>query len=142
MLERVRTADLPYSAAEAGECRMLNELEEAYRSDADDRMMASLVDADEYSAGRRAETQAEAADALAAADVFLWKARYGRFPDTLAEAMSPVPLDPFDLRPLRYQRERSGFVVYGVGKTLLHAGGPDQPISYLDPVLRYPDSPD
>lgn len=58
-----------------------------------------------------------------AALVLAWKARHGAFPGNLASAVSPMPADPFNGSPLRYRRERGGFVVYSVGPDGKFDGG-------------------
>lgn len=47
----------------------------------------------------------------AAACVLEFRARTGRYPDRLDEAVNPVPLDPYDMKPLAYKRTATGFQV-------------------------------
>jgi hypothetical protein len=74
-------------------------------------------------AQRRAEWQAQVDITRAAASLLAYKSRHGSFPMTLAEALKPVPLDPFDGKPLRYRREGDGFVVFSIGRNGTCAGG-------------------
>jgi hypothetical protein len=73
-----------------------------------------------------------------------YRVRHGAFPSGLAE-LGPVPTDPFDGKPLRYQLENGGFVVYSVGQDKTDNGGktkvknrmpPNQP--GWDIAFRYP----
>jgi hypothetical protein len=56
-----------------------------------------------------------------------YKAERRRLPDGLQELIpkfaDAVPLDPFDGKPLRYQREVGGFAVYSVGENGRDDGG-------------------
>lgn len=72
----------------------------------------------------RARETATANVTLMAADVFIYKAKHGAFPDRLEQAVVNVPIDPFDLKPLKYKREGKGFVVYSVGETGKYDGKP------------------
>jgi hypothetical protein len=88
---------------------------------------------------RRAFIQSRMDIVRAAAKLIAWKRDHGSFPDRLEQAVSPVPSDPFDLKPLRYRREGNGFVVYSVGETGKFDGGtvavkPDAKES----LFRYP----
>jgi hypothetical protein len=47
----------------------------------------------------------------AAACVLEYKAREGKYPGTLSQAVSPVPVDPFSKVPLDYKRTAKGFEV-------------------------------
>jgi hypothetical protein len=90
-------------------------------------------------AEKRASIQALADTVRAAAAVLAWKARHGAFPATLAQALTTVPTDPFDGKPLRYRQEGTGFVLYSVGKDGTFDGGtPDKQPSSRDVVFRYP----
>ncbi|HEY3411858.1 MAG TPA: hypothetical protein VGM51_02260 [Armatimonadota bacterium] len=46
------------------------------------------------------------------ASVLAYRARNGRYPQTLSSAVSPVPADPYTGAPLGYFREGSGFIVF------------------------------
>lgn len=73
------------------------------------------------------------------ASLLVWKANHNRFPDRLEEAVSPAPLDPFDLKPLRYRREGDGFVVYSIGEEGNFDGGSKTvKSSGRQPLFRYP----
>jgi hypothetical protein len=58
----------------------------------------------------------------------------GKLPDTLADLVPTyldiVPMDPFDGRPLRYEKLETGFVVYSIGEDGSDDGGKEKlPIS-------------
>lgn len=87
----------------------------------------------------KARQQALAETVRTAAALLAWQARHGHFPDTLAEGLTPTPLDPFDLRPLRYRREGEGFVLYSIGQTGKFDGGqPNQKSHAGESLFRYP----
>ena len=52
-------------------------------------------------------------EALAA--IVAWRLRRGAWPPTLSDATAHPPLDPFDLRPMRYARRKDGFALWSVG---------------------------
>jgi hypothetical protein len=88
---------------------------------------------------KRASIQARMDIDRTAAKLIAWKQHHGRFPEKLGQAIPSVPADPFDLKPLRYRREGSGFVLYSIGETGKFDGGtvavkPDAKES----LFRYP----
>jgi hypothetical protein len=84
-------------------------------------------------------SDAQAAVIRAGAAVLAWKARHGAFPARLKEVLRPVPTDPYDGKPLRYRRERSGFAVYSSGPSGTFNGGtPDKKPTRQESVFRYP----
>jgi hypothetical protein len=91
------------------------------------------------SAARRTDIHAHVNVVRVAAKLLAWKRVHGGFPDKLEQAVTPAPIDPFDLKPLRYRREGNGFVVYSIGETGKFDGGtvnvkPDAKESFF----RYP----
>jgi len=70
----------------------------------------------------RARETAVAEVTRTVATLFEYKAMHGAFPEALANMRPSVPVDPFDLKPLRYRREGKGFVVYSVGPALDYDG--------------------
>ncbi len=65
--------------------------------------------------------------AMVAIALKLYRREHGRYPENL-QALVPrylpqVPLDPFDGKPLRYQRLKSGFKLWSVGPDLKDDGG-------------------
>ncbi len=65
--------------------------------------------------------------AMAAIALKLYRREQGRYPENL-QALVPrylpqVPTDPFDGKPLRYQRLKSGFKLWSVGRDLKDDGG-------------------
>lgn len=96
----------------------------------------------ELEAERQAETEAAAGITRSAAALLVWRSRHGAYPSNLAPAISPVPVDPFDGRPLRYRREGRGFVVYSIGTTGKSTGGtPTRKPGRYDILFRYPVPP-
>lgn len=74
---------------------------------------------------------------LSAVDLFIYKSKHGSFPERLEQAIPNPPIDPFDLKPLRYRREGKGFVVYSIGETLKYDGQPIVANKSDDIVFRY-----
>ena len=89
---------------------------------------------------KQAQNRAQAAVVRTAVSVLAWKQRHGAFPDTLQQAVTAVPADPFDGKPLRYRHEGKGFVVYSVGQTGKFDGGTParKPDDSYAPVFHYP----
>src|SRR5262249_13867325 len=52
----------------------------------------------------------------AALRVHRYKQRTGRWPDTLGQLETPLPLDPFSARPFQYRRAGDDFLLYSVGE--------------------------
>ena len=65
----------------------------------------------------RASTQAHYNTIEAGVAALEYRAKQGAVPVSMEKAVSPVPLDPFDMNPLRYRIEGEGFVVYSVDET-------------------------
>lgn len=65
----------------------------------------------------RANGVSQAEITRTAAYVFIYKSEHSDYPQTLDQAISPVPIDPFSDKPLHYRREGKGFVVFCVGET-------------------------
>jgi hypothetical protein len=88
-----------------------------------DRLVADLL-LPEFGAVRllRARDAARAAVLRAAAAVLISHARYGVFPSTLGAAITPVPKDPIDGKPMRYRFDHAGFTVYSRGVGRRYAG--------------------
>lgn len=86
-----------------------------------------------------ARYKAEIAVTQAAAAAFEFKGKRGQFPDVLSDAMTTVPTDPFDLKPIRYRREVDGFVVYSVGETGKYDGLPEAGGKHFEVMFRYPE---
>lgn len=89
---------------------------------------------------KQAQNRAQAAVTRTAALVLAWKQRHGTFPNTLQQAVTEVPADPFDGKPLRYRHEGKGFVVYSVGETGKFDGGTParKPDGNYESVFHYP----
>lgn len=70
-----------------------------------------------------AEASLRAARTAVAVELFR-SARGGKLPDKLEELENfAVPIDPFDGRPLRFQRQPTGYVIYSVGPNQVDDGG-------------------
>jgi hypothetical protein len=93
----------------------------------------------DQAASKGASAQAQADVTRSAAAVLAWKDRHGAFPKTLNDAISPVPIDPFDGRLLRYRQVGGGFVIYSVGATGKFDGGaPNVKPPAAETVFHYP----
>lgn len=87
----------------------------------------------------RVRSQALYATVEAGAVMLEYAAKHGSLPRSLDSAITPVPLDPYDLKPLRYRREGKGFVVYSVGESGKFDGGrPEVEPTRREPVFRWP----
>jgi len=75
--------------------------------------------------GARSRARIEAARAALAVERY--RLKYGRAParldDAAPEFIEAVPVDPFDGKPLRYERRGEGYVVYSVGENGKDDGG-------------------
>jgi hypothetical protein len=141
MIRRTRriiaTADLPFPEAFHAQNALENEVEQ-------DKSLTNMVCDILFPAFAnvsigRASHQAMAEVTRAGAAVLVWRARQGPFPDSLEAVMNPVPVDPFDGKPLRYRREGAGFVVYAVGKDGKFDGGtPDKKPEAANVAFHYP----
>ncbi len=78
-----------------------------------------------------------------AARVLAWRQTHnGTFPKSLAEAMTKVPMDPYNGNPLRYRVVGNGFVVYSVGPTGKFDGGaPAKKPDAQEGYFQYPLAP-
>jgi hypothetical protein len=78
----------------------------------------------------------------AGAAVLVYRGSHGGvLPESLGAALSPLPTDPFDGKPLHYRRDGAGFVVYSVGPDGKFDGGaPEAKLSSGNATLmfRYP----
>jgi len=80
------------------------------------RMMTPALSA-AYGASRRCEAKRQAV--LTGIAVERYRKKYGRFPTQLTELvpefLDAVPMDPFDVQPLRYRTEDTGVIIYSIG---------------------------
>jgi len=137
MHREIEAADRPFPEAS----RVMSAIGTEIQKDQNPRhfMCAILFPVYDQVAAKRAQIEAQANVTRSAAALLAWKVKHGAFPATLSEAISPVPADPFDGKPLRYQREGGGFMVYSVGKDGTFAGGsPDRKSEAADVLFRYP----
>lgn len=118
----IDAADKPYPQASAAFQKVIADVK-AQDNDATYIYPRQLMPIYAPFISKRACIQAKAATILAGAALLEWKALHGRFPDTLAAAISPVPVDPFDSKPLRYVYENGGFRVYSIGPSGKFDGG-------------------
>jgi hypothetical protein len=135
--EVIAGAALPYAQADLA----FRRADTLMQNDPDHRHILALTAFPMYSGlpARRAELQATADVTRAAAALLAWRARHGRLPSRLESAIEPVPIDPFDGKPLNYRREGDGFVVYCVGADGRFKGGVPGKRRYQHDVLfRYP----
>ena len=133
----ISAADLPYPQMASALRAVSSEVD----TDTNHRHLLPMVILPIYS--RLAESQADnsamAEVTRAAAALLAWKGRHGSFPPTLATAITPSPLDPYNGKALQYRREGQGFVVYSVGRKGTDTGG--APTAKPNPyaiLFRYP----
>jgi len=105
------------------------------------KIFSGLLLPSERSANRFASLEARrraAVTAVAAQKFRLTQegALVGRLEDLVPRFLPSVPRDPFDGKPLRYQRLPNGFVVYSVGADGRDNGGLERPpkgqVKYFD----------
>jgi hypothetical protein len=131
----IAVADLPYRES----APVFRTVHTEFDQDKDPQHLLTLIFFSYPQDGeQRAHMQATAEITRAGAAALAWKAKHGRFPPTLEAAMSPVPLDPFDGKPLRYRLEGKGFVVYSIGATGTFAGGTPDQSPDKEALFRYP----
>jgi hypothetical protein len=137
MRKLIAAADQPYPTASRAVPAELEVVEQSK----DPRYMLALVllPVLDQAVAVRARDEAKASAVRAGASLLEYKAKHGSFPATLAEAISSVPADPFDLKPLRYRREGGGFVVWSVSQSLTFDGGdPATKPAPTEIAFRYP----
>ena len=80
---------------------------------------------------------ADAAVALmrAALGVEMYRAAHGEYPESLPalvpECLPAMPMDPFDGKPLRYERSADGYTAHAVGLDGIDAGGTGDDIAWV-----------
>jgi hypothetical protein len=135
MRQGINVAKRPYPEADA----YLHSLDADNQGPMTPMLARIMLPQIEEVAAVNARIQAQVDTVRAATAVLKWKAQHGAFPVTLAQALMPVPTDPFDGKPLRYRQEGSGFVIYSVGENGTFDGGtPDKKPAFQDVVFRYP----
>lgn len=138
MRRAIAVADRPYPEARRRLEAIAREAEKVSQSP-DYALAAAPMQTLALLPASKARHQAAAEMVAVGAAVLAWRARQGRLPDTLKECLADVPLDPFDLRPLRYRKEGDGFVVYSVGESGKFNGGKsDRKPAPTDVLFRYP----
>ncbi len=128
---------LPYPEARAG-IKAIVRAADKLSSDPDFSLAAVRIGNSDMLVANRAKQEAVAESVEVGAAVIRWKDHHGSFPDTLDECMNQVPLDPFDLRPMRYRKEGDGFVVYSVGATGKFDGDTGRKKTPNQTVFRFP----
>lgn len=130
--EVIADAALPYPAASIDMTKLQDELA---ADNGDDAVLAHIMCPSYAQAVNKvAQLSASVAVARSEAAVFQWKIAHGQYPGNLQQAMESVPVDPFDLNPIRYRPDGGGFVLYSVGQSGKYAGGSDH--SAGETVLR------
>ena len=147
----IHAADLPYPQALSAETTISQEIDRdlppkrkiplpwTIRQDLN-HMVAhlSLSDASTF-VSKQATVSALIRVTRTAAALFEYKAAHGLYPQSLSDLAATMPIDPFDLKPLRYRREGKGFVVYSVGPTLHYDGNvSDKKVVAREAVFKYP----
>lgn len=111
-------------------------------------MLASVL-APVFSNATRNQAQDEtrALVTRSAALVLVYRARHGKFPERLEEAVSPVPIDPLNGQPLHYRLYTGsngvkGFEIYGAGNDGKFDGGsPTEKPKEYQTTFWYPMAP-
>lgn len=139
MRQALKAARQPYPQARIALSALDTEIQRRGKTDPAYICIALLSPLYSNAINKSATSEATAATVRCGAALLVWKAKHGAFPKTLAEAIHPVPADPFTGKPLSYRQEGSGFVVYSVGRTGKFDGGsPMVTPSPQESVFRYP----
>jgi hypothetical protein len=145
MQKVIAAVDLPYPQAMDMVTSVERDIEGAKTAGADQKTirLLAVVLSPTYSIGvkKKAGCEALAQVVRAGAAVLAYQATHnGVLPDTVDAAISPVPTDPFDGKPLRYRREDgpARFVVYSAGPDGTFDGGkPGVKVTGNDSVLLF-----
>ena len=121
MPQAVAAADQPYPQAHASMQAIRAQVDQP--KDLTHLLAVIMFPAGELLVQRRAQIEARASTTKAAAALLSYRSSHGMYPATLGQALSPVPLDPYDGQPLRYKLQKAGFVVYSVGPDGRFDGG-------------------
>lgn len=132
----IAAADLSYQQSDPA----LRAVAAEFDQDKDSQHLLNLLLFQGYpkNAYSQAQPLAQAGVIRAAAAILAWKDRHGAMPQTLAEAMASVPMDPFDGKPIQYHREGTGFVVFSAGENGTYTGGAPERWDKREVVFRYP----
>ena len=125
MQKAIPAVDLPYVKSEPI-FRALDREAEQYKNDPNHVYSVTMTSVYAQSTVKQAQVQARREVVRCAAAVLLWRRQHGVFPAKLEQAISPVPVDPFNNKPLGYRCGSSGdkgFVVYSVGDKQPFDGG-------------------
>jgi hypothetical protein len=138
----IEAVDLPYQQAMAAITPIESDIAQTTEPDQRTIRLLAVVVTPTWSAAIKKKDSAEAfAQAVRiGAAVLAYRATHnGSLPETLDGAISPVPTDPFDGKPLRYRQEVGlGFVVYSVGPEGTFDGGkPGVKVTGNDSVLLF-----
>lgn len=69
-------------------------------------------------------------------DIFGYRLKHKEFPESLKSLNVSIPIDPYNLKPLKYRRIDDGFVIYSVGPSGKYDGNPTS--SKSNPIVfRY-----
>jgi hypothetical protein len=103
-------------------------LEEMKRSLRDEPLLVrELMPATEKVHAAAKRTRALLLCAAAGLAAERYRRKHGRWPEALAdlkgEFLREVPLDPFDLKPLRYRKDGLGVIIYSIGQDGKDDGG-------------------
>ncbi len=96
---------------------------------------------------KQAQDEARALTTRSSALVLAYKARHGKFPERLEEAVSPVPIDPLNGQPLHYRLYTGsdgvrGFEIYSAGNDGKFDGGsPTEKPKEYQTTFWYPMAP-
>jgi hypothetical protein len=133
----ITAADQPYPTAAATFRRVAHDIQISRAPGHE--LLSVLLPVYTALPARRASDGARADVVRCAAALLAYRRAHGGFPPTLAAAITPLPADPFDRKPLRYRREGAGFTVWSVGETLKFDGRAADRKQYArEEVFQYP----
>jgi hypothetical protein len=139
MREQIRAAERPYPEAISALKAIDAQIQRKAHTDPHYILAAITSPVYVQAAAKSANSEATAATVRCAAALLAWNAEHGAFPATLAEAITPVPADPFTGKPLPYRQEGKGFIVYSVGASgKFNGGNPDKAPPRTEALFRYP----
>ena len=134
MQQRIAIVNLPYARREILAARQEKDLEQNHGNLT--VILSAVMLPSLGVQGEGGEAQQVALEAGAA--VLQYRAKNGRWPSRLSQAIHRVPLDPFNGKPLGYREEPNGFVVFSVGRTGAFDGGRPGGGTNERGVFRYP----
>ncbi len=121
MPQAITAADQPYPQAHASMQAIEAQVEQP--KDLTHLIAVIMFPMGDLLVQKQAQIEAWAGTTRAAAALLSYRAAHGAYPATLGQALSPVPLDPYNGQPLQYKLQKAGFVVYSIGPDGRFDGG-------------------